>query len=134
MRTSYSALDTYKTCPLKYKFAQIDKIKGEKSKEQVFGTAVHKALQFMFNRTPLFPTLDEVLNFYADYWGGAKDKIKVADKEKEFYLEEGKSILKKFFLKNPVLQDWEDFRNDQYEHGIKLQNQFLSDQTDRNSC
>ena len=103
MRTSYSALDTYKTCPLKYKFAQIDKIKGEKSKEQVFGTAVHKALQFMFNRTPLFPTLDEVLNFYADYWGGVKDKIKVADKEKEFYLEEGKSILKKFFLKN---QPW----------------------------
>ena len=103
MRTSYSALDTYKTCPLKYKFAQIDKIKGEKSKEQVFGTAVHKALQFMFNRTPLFPTLDEVLNFYADYWGGAKDKIKVADKEKEFYLEEGKNILKKFFLKN---QPW----------------------------
>jgi len=102
MRTSYSALDTYKTCPLKYKFAQIDKIKGEKSKEQVFGTAVHKALQFMFNRTPLFPTLDEVLNFYADYWGGAKDKIKVADKEKEFYLEEGKSILKKLKIGDSV--------------------------------
>ena len=32
-----------------------------------------------------------------------KDKIKVADKEKEFYLEEGKNILKKFFLKN---QPW----------------------------
>ena len=121
MRTSYSALDTYKTCPLKYKYQAVDKIRGKKSKEQVFGTAVHKALHFMFKRNPLYPTLDEVLNFYMEYWGGVKDKIvtasggippsknfeisggKIADKEREFYLEEGKNILKKFYAKN---QPW----------------------------
>ncbi|MDP3785017.1 MAG: PD-(D/E)XK nuclease family protein [bacterium] len=103
MRTSYSALDTYKTCPLKYKFSQIDKIKGEKTKEQVFGTAVHKALQFMFKRNPLFPTLDEVLDFFASYWNAARDKLKIPDKEKDFYLEQGGILLKKFFLKN---QPW----------------------------
>ena len=103
MRTSYSALDTYKTCPLKYKFSQIDKIKGEKTKEQVFGTAVHKALQFMFKRNPLFPTLDEVLDFFASYWNAARDKLKIPDNEKDFYLEQGGILLKKVFLKN---QPW----------------------------
>ncbi|MEK7646921.1 MAG: PD-(D/E)XK nuclease family protein [Patescibacteria group bacterium] len=63
MRTSYSALDTYKTCPLKYKYQNIDKIKAPKNKEAVFGTVVHEALKFMFEKTPLYPTLDEVVNF-----------------------------------------------------------------------
>lgn len=101
MRTSYSALETYKTCPLKYKYQQIDKIKGKKTKEQVFGSAVHKALHFMHTRNPLFPTLDEVLNFFSNYWTGVKEKVEISEKEKDFYEVHGKTVLKKFYVKNP---------------------------------
>ncbi|TSA57417.1 PD-(D/E)XK nuclease family protein, partial [bacterium] len=38
MRISYSSLENFKQCPLKYKFSQIDKIKEPKSKEAIFGT------------------------------------------------------------------------------------------------
>src|SRR3989338_7593405 len=61
MRTSYSALETYKLCPQKYKFQEIDRVPAKKSKAAVFGTHIHSSLRFMFSRDPPFPTLDEVL-------------------------------------------------------------------------
>jgi len=101
MRTSYSALETYKTCPLKYKYQAIDKIKGKKNKEQMFGSAVHKALHFMHRRDPLFPTLDEVLDSFTNYWNEVKEKVEIPENERDFYHEHGKTILKKFYVKNP---------------------------------
>ena len=35
-KTSYSALETFKQCPQKYKFQQIDRIKAAKNKDAVF--------------------------------------------------------------------------------------------------
>ena len=103
MRTSYSSLSTYQTCPLRYKYQEIDKIKGKKSKEQIFGTIVHKALNYMFTRSPLFPTLDEVLDSFSKNWDAGKDALDITDAEKNFFLENGRNIIKKFFLKN---QPW----------------------------
>ena len=68
MRISYSAIETFKTCPLKYKFQEIDRLRRPKSKEAVFGTLLHAALRFMFSRDPLYPTLDEVVNAYLVGW------------------------------------------------------------------
>ena len=60
MRISYSALNTFKQCPKKYHYQEIEKRKAPKSKEALFGTAVHETLRYMFSRDPLFPTLEEV--------------------------------------------------------------------------
>ena len=68
MRTSYSALETFKNCPLKYKFQEIDKIKVPKNVETVFGGSVHSALKYMFERSPLYPTLDQVIDFFRNIW------------------------------------------------------------------
>lgn len=105
MHTSYSALDTYKTCPRKYKYQEIDKIKTPKKLEQVFGTIIHSALKFMFERNPLYPTVDEIINFYSKAWGEAALKIFwVSESEKEkkekIYFEEGLKMLKNFYKKN----------------------------------
>lgn len=98
MRISYSAIDTYKTCPLKYKFQEIDKIKVPKSKEAVFGTILHNSIKFLFSRDPLYPTLDEVLNFFQNSWANYKGKIVWADeRDEKIYREEGIKILKKFY-------------------------------------
>ena len=72
MHTSYSALDTYKTCPLKYKYQEIDKRKTPKRVEAIFGTVVHSALKYMFLRDPLYPALDEVIDFYTRKWKEAR--------------------------------------------------------------
>jgi len=90
-------LDTYKQCPKKYKFQQIDKIKIPKTKEAVFGTLVHESLKFMFSRDPLFPTLEEVLASFREKL--AESPIKNEDKER--YGEAGMEMLRKFWKKNP---------------------------------
>ena len=104
MRISYSAIDTYKTCPLKYKYSEIDRIKVPKSKEAVFGTALHNALRFMFSRDPLYPTLDEVINFYASEWQRIRGKAVWSDERAEkLFNDHGLKILAKFYKQN---QPW----------------------------
>jgi len=105
MKTSYSALDTFQTCPQKYKFQEIDKIKTPKRVEQVFGTVVHGALKYAFERNPLYPTLDEVVNFYTTKWQSASEKIEWKNPERKeaeekMYFEEGIKILQNFLKKN----------------------------------
>src|SRR3989338_10643426 len=105
MRTSYSALDTFKQCPQKFKFQVIDKIKAPKSVEAVFGTAVHAALKFMFSHDPIFPTLDQILADFEESWRSSSVKVspELAPALKTTYEESGKSLLKNFYKKN---QPW----------------------------
>jgi len=108
MRTSYSALNTYKTCPLKYKYSQIDKIKEPKRIEAVFGTLIHSALKFMFERNPVYPTIDEVIDFYTQKWTEKSEKVEWRDEKKKeaeekMFFEEGVKIIKNFYKKN---QPW----------------------------
>lgn len=108
MRTSYSALDTYRTCPLKYKYQNLDKIPAPKRIEAVFGSLVHSALKFMFERGPLYPAIDEVINFFTDKWNKKSELIEWPNpsKKEEFeklYFEEGIKIIKNFYKKN---QPW----------------------------
>lgn len=102
MRASYSALNTYQQCPLRYKFQEIDRIRAPKGIETTFGNIVHGCLKFMFERTPLYPTIDEVINRFNNLWQDKEiDKI-IPDEEKAYY-EEGVSILKNFYRLN---QPW----------------------------
>jgi RecB family exonuclease len=106
MRTSYSAIETYRQCPQKFKFAVIDKIKAPKSVELVFGTTVHDALEFMFSRNPLYPTLDEVLMRFSEVWRASAPKVfpELTLEHQATYEESGKSLIKQFFKKNPPWQ------------------------------
>lgn len=99
MRTSYSALDTYKQCPQKYKFQEIDRIPAPKSKEAVFGTIIHNALKFMFEKSPLYPTLDEVLGYFRENLEIKKSSWQ-NDYELSAYHDEGIRMLKNFYAKN----------------------------------
>lgn len=99
MRTSYSALETYRLCPQKFKFQELDRIPAKKSKAALFGTHIHSVLRFMFSRDPLFPTLDEVLQYLRENWP-PQEKMDVTPEEKEMYLREGERMLKNFYAKN----------------------------------
>lgn len=70
MRLSYSSLDTYQTCSLKYKFREIDKIPEEKSKEAVFGTLIHSAMKFIHEPSLLPPTVEQAIDFFGRNWKG----------------------------------------------------------------
>ncbi len=107
MRTSYSAINTYLQCPQKYKFQEIDRIKVPKSREAIFGTLIHNTLKFTFSRDPLFPTFNEVINYFRENWPTKESISKEADHdslnlsaEEKAYFEEGVRVLKKFYEKN----------------------------------
>src|SRR3989338_418553 len=100
MRTSYSSLQTYKQCPQKYKFQEIDRVPSKKSKEAVFGTLIHSSLKFMFEKTPLFPTLDEVIEFYRSNFPPAENSIFETEIVRNAYFGEGLKMLKNFYAKN----------------------------------
>ncbi len=110
VRTSYSALSAYEQCPQKYKFQEIDRIRAPKSFEALFGTLIHESIQFMFERSPLYPTLDEVLAYFREHWP-SKEALRaesdndprqhpLSDAEERLWLEEGVKILKRFYEKN----------------------------------
>lgn len=103
MRTSYSSLETFKTCPLKYKFQEIDKIRVPKGVEMIFGSAIHSALKFMFERMPLYPTLNQIIDFFRDVWSQSNTAFSGTDEEKDAFYKEGISILEKFYKRN---QPW----------------------------
>lgn len=68
MNTSFSALDTFKTCPLKYKFQQIDKIRTPKGPEAFFGTLVHDTMKFIHDGNFVLPTEKDALQHFSSKW------------------------------------------------------------------
>ncbi|HHE45762.1 MAG TPA: hypothetical protein ENL05_00205, partial [Candidatus Moranbacteria bacterium] len=71
MRLSYSNYNTYQTCPLKYKYQVIDKIKTPKSKEAVFGSIIHEVMKFIHTPGILSPTMDQAMEHFSNIWNPA---------------------------------------------------------------
>jgi DNA helicase-2/ATP-dependent DNA helicase PcrA len=72
---SASDIDTYRTCPLKYKFARVFRIPQEPTIHQRFGILVHHVLERFHGRDELAATLPELLGLLDTGWrrGGFGD-------------------------------------------------------------
>ena len=69
---SYSAVRTFQSCPLKYRFRYIDGLPEDcVSSSLVFGSAIHAAVEFFFSQQLAgeeAPSLDELLDAYQQSW------------------------------------------------------------------
>ena len=99
MNTSYSALDTFLTCPLKYKFSAIDKIKIPKSKEQFFGTLLHNTLKLIHAPGIVSPTLEQALDYYSKNWNAEVFSDEV---EERAAFAQGVSMIQDYYKKNDI--------------------------------
>jgi RecB family exonuclease len=99
MRISFSSLDNYQTCPLKYKYKEIDKIKEPKSKEQFFGTLLHQVMQYV--HTPGFtsPTLENALEYYASKWD---ESLFENEMENRSAFAQGVDIIQRYYKDNDI--------------------------------
>lgn len=97
MRLSYSSLDTYRTCPLKYKFQEIDRIKTSKSKEAVFGTTIHSTMKFIHKPGILFPNLEQAMEFFSNDWNPA---VFDSPEEERSAFSQGIKIIQDYYQKN----------------------------------
>lgn len=69
VRLSFSRIDTYRLCPLKFRYAYIDRLPRRPAPALSFGTSIHAALQRFYDRKiPTPPTVDELLVFLYDGW------------------------------------------------------------------
>jgi len=97
MRISYSSLDTYQNCPLKYKFQEIDKIRTPKSKEAVFGSILHSTMKFIHTPGILSPTLDQSLQHFSNSWNPA---VFENEDEERAAFSQGVRIIQDYYQKN----------------------------------
>jgi len=97
MNTSYSALDTFLTCPLKYKYSQIDRVRTPKSKEQFFGTLIHNTLKVVHTPGILSPTPEQALDFFAKNWNA---EVFTDEFEERAAFSQGVAMIQDYYKKN----------------------------------
>jgi RecB family exonuclease len=97
MRISYSALETFKRCPLKFKFQYIDKIRTPKSKDALFGTLLHSALKILHEPGLIVPTEEDILKFISDKWDAS---IYSSEQESTLNFAQAIKIMKDYYAKN----------------------------------
>lgn len=67
---SYTQLDTYKLCPLRYRYQYILKVPSTTHHSASFGTSIHQSLQLFYQHFKSDQTLgiDALLNYYKMSW------------------------------------------------------------------
>jgi RecB family exonuclease len=90
-------MDTYRNCPLKYKYQNIDRIKTPKSKEAVFGTTIHETLKFVHTPGILSPTLDQAMEHFSNSWNPA---VFDTEDEERAAFSQGVRIIQDYYAKN----------------------------------
>jgi len=104
MRISYSSLENFHSCPQKYKFSAIDKIKEPKSKELIFGNYIHDVLYWLYKENPYFPSLEVLLDYYQKNWPDKSVFNWLDEKEEKKYFQQGELILRNFYEANKNYQ------------------------------
>jgi len=94
MHSSFSALDTFRTCPLKYKYQEIDKIRTPQSIELAFGSLIHKTLKYLYTpNSKGFPTREDAVNYFSQNWND--EVLDEVAKERGFF-ENGIKIIQDY--------------------------------------
>lgn len=99
MRISFSSFDTYETCPLKYKYKDIDKIKEPRTKVQFFGTLLHQVMQYIHTPDFTSPSLEHALDFFASRWD---ETLFENELENRSAFSQGVDIIQRYYEDNDI--------------------------------
>lgn len=103
MRLSYSSMNTYETCPAKFKFQYEDRVPQGRSAALSFGDSLHRALHLFHNRpVPVAPSVDELLEMLEACW--VSEGFLDASEERT-YIDHGRQVLTQYHRENA-----EDYR------------------------
>ena len=96
---SYSKLETFSSCPLKYKFRYIYQIPTPSAHAANFGTSIHNTLKdiYQYLSTEKEITLDKCMEFYEKNWiiKGYESSAHLNTRK-----EKGREIIKNYYEKN----------------------------------
>jgi RecB family exonuclease len=72
LRLSFSRVDSYQTCPLKFRFGYVDKLPQEPSPHLSWGSSIHAALETWWDqKLPAAPPVEVLLQGLYDGWDDA---------------------------------------------------------------
>ncbi|MCJ7507982.1 MAG: PD-(D/E)XK nuclease family protein [candidate division Zixibacteria bacterium] len=101
---SYSTLDTFNKCPLKFKYKKLERAEAllEESVEAFLGTRVHQSLKKLYDDLMMVKTLslDELLEYYNSQWErNWSESIKIRKKEYdlEHYRKTGERCITNYY-------------------------------------
>jgi RecB family exonuclease len=98
MRLSYSSINTYETCPQKFKFQYEDRLPTSPSPALAFGDSLHQALHRFHSRpVPVAPSLEELQEMLESVW--VRDGFTDASEER-MYLDHGRQVLSQYHREN----------------------------------
>lgn len=98
MRLSYSSINTYETCPQKFKFQYEDRLPTSPSPALAFGDSLHQALHRFHSRpVPVAPSLEELQEMLESVW--VRDGFTDASEER-MYLDHGRQVLAQYHREN----------------------------------
>jgi putative RecB family exonuclease len=98
MRLSYSSINTYETCPAKFKFQYEDRVPSTPSAALSFGDSLHRSLYRFHNRpVPVAPTLPELHEMLDTVW--VRDGFS-SESEERTYLDHGRQVLTQYHREN----------------------------------
>jgi putative RecB family exonuclease len=101
---SYSTLNTFENCPLKFKYNKIDRAEAlsEESVEAFLGSRVHQTLKKLYDDLMMtkINSLDELLEYYNSQWERNWSewiKIRKKDYDIEHYRKSGESCITNYY-------------------------------------
>lgn len=98
MRLSYSSINTYETCPAKYRFQYEERLPTAPSPALSFGDSLHRALhRFHARPVPIAPSLGELLETLDEVWvsDGYADQA-----EEAAYRDHARQVLAQYHREN----------------------------------
>jgi putative RecB family exonuclease len=98
LQLSYSKIETYETCPAKFRFQYEDRVPGRPSPVLSFGDSLHQALFHFHNRpVPVAPSLPELHELLEAVWVSEGFET---EGEERMYLDHGKQVLAQYHQDN----------------------------------
>jgi RecB family exonuclease len=98
MRLSYSSINTYETCPAKYRFQYEERLPTGTSPALSFGDSLHRSLHRFHDRpVPVAPSLEELHEILEGEWvsDGYRDPS-----EESVYLDHARQVLAQYHREN----------------------------------
>jgi RecB family exonuclease len=98
VRLSYSSINTYETCPAKYRFQYEERLPTASSPALTFGDVLHRSLfRFHDRPVPVAPSLEELHGFLDDEWSdeGYRDPG-----EESLYKDHARQVLADYHKEN----------------------------------
>jgi putative RecB family exonuclease len=69
LRLSFTRIDTFTTCPRKFRYQYVDALATRPAPQLSFGSSIHAVLEWLYDRKhPELPSLDDTLQALFDRW------------------------------------------------------------------